>query len=159
MDLSSPTASAAMNIEAHGRFGNDPLRVGARIAEPFRRAPADRQLPRLDDRSPGQAGPCLHQAPTGIVPHLQASSPVWNATVYNCISFVQDIARYIGLRVPGTHVIYPDICVNRLRQLNGGRENQVVALSNILAGSALKSAAPKTAEAPKNQSASAINNY
>ena len=68
------------------------------------------------------------------IKQLQASSPVWNATVYNCISFIQDIARYMGLRVPGTHVIYPDIWVNRLRQLNGGRENQVVALSNILAG-------------------------
>jgi hypothetical protein len=89
---------------------------------------------------------------------------VWNATVYNCISFIQDIARYMGLRVPGIHVLYPDIWVSRLRQLNGGRENQVVALSNILAGSAprsaaAKSAAPKTTETPKNQSASASNNY
>ena len=98
------------------------------------------------------------------IKHLQASSPVWNATVYNCISFIQDIARYMGLRVPGIHVLYPDIWVSRLRQLNGGRENQVVALSNILAGSAprsaaAKSAAPKTTETPKNQSASAGNNY
>ena len=36
------------------------------------------------------------------IKHLQASSPVWNATVYNCISFIQDIARNMGLRVPGT---------------------------------------------------------
>jgi hypothetical protein len=109
------------------------------------------------------------------IKHLRASSPLWNATVYNCISFIQDIARYMGLRVPGTHVIYPDAWVNQLRQLNGGRENQVVALSNILAGSAPKSrnpqsaapksaeapksAAPKSAAAPKDQSASAINNY
>ena len=103
------------------------------------------------------------------IKHLQATSPVWNATVYNCVSFIQDIARYMGMRVPGIHVVYPDIWVNQLRQLNGGRENQVVALSNILAGSAPKSAAPKSAapksaapkttEMPKNQSASATNNY
>jgi hypothetical protein len=98
------------------------------------------------------------------IKHLQASSPLWNASVYNCISFIQDIARNMGLRVPNSHVIYPDAWVNQLRQLNGGRENQVVALSNILAGSVPKSrepksAAPKTAEAPKNLSASAINNY
>jgi hypothetical protein len=108
------------------------------------------------------------------IKHLQASSPLWNATLYNCISFIQDIARYMGLRVPGSHMIYPDVWVSQLRQLNGGRENQVVALSNILAGSvpksrepksaapktaAPKTAAPKTAEAPKNQSASDINNY
>jgi hypothetical protein len=50
-------------------------------------------------------------------------------------------------------VLYPDIWVSKLRQLNGGRENQIVALSNILAGSApksaaAKSAAPKTTETP-----------
>ena len=107
------------------------------------------------------------------IKQLQASSPVWSATVYNCISFIQDIARNMGLKVPGRHVLYPDQWVNQLRQLNGGRENQVVALSNILAGSAPKSAAPKSAapksaapkiaapkttEMPRNQSAS-VNNY
>jgi hypothetical protein len=84
------------------------------------------------------------------IKHLQASSPLWNATVYNCISFIQDIARYMGLRVPGNHVMYPDVWVSKLRELNGGRENQVVALSNLLARSAPKTAeAPKTAGAPK----------
>jgi hypothetical protein len=84
------------------------------------------------------------------IKHLQASSPLWNATVYNCVSFIQDIARYMGLRVPGTHVMYPDIWVSKLRELNGGRENQVVALSNLLARSAPKTAdASKTAEKPK----------
>ena len=101
------------------------------------------------------------------IKHLQATTPLWNATFYNCISFIQDIARNMGLKVPGRHVLYPDQWVNQLRQLNGGRENQVVALSNILAGSAPKSAAPKSAapksaapkttEMPKNQSASATN--
>jgi hypothetical protein len=80
------------------------------------------------------------------IKHLQASSPVWNATVYNCISFIQDVARNMGMRVPGTHVIYPDKWVNQLRQLNGGRENQVISLSQILGRSAPASAEPKPAE-------------
>jgi hypothetical protein len=80
------------------------------------------------------------------IKHLQASSPLWNATLYNCVSFIQDIARNMGLKVPGEHVIMPDEWVNKLRRLNGGRENQVVALSQILAGSAPKAAEPKTAE-------------
>ena len=80
------------------------------------------------------------------IKHLQESSPLWNATVYNCVSFIQDIARYMGLKVPGEHVIMPDEWVNKLRRLNGGRENQVIALSQILAGSAPKAAEPKTAE-------------
>jgi hypothetical protein len=60
-----------------------------------------------------------------------------------------------------------------LRRLNGGRDNQVVYLSNILAGSVPAGATPKSrevraaaakpaeakpAELPKNQSASAIIN-
>src|SRR5262249_56994116 len=77
---------------------------------------------------------------------LQESSPVWNATVYNCVSFIQDIARNMGLKVPGEHVIMPDEWVNKLRRLNGGRENQVIALSQILAGSAPNAAEPQTAE-------------
>jgi len=81
------------------------------------------------------------------IKHLQATSPVWNASVYNCVSFIQDIARYMGLKVPGEHVIHPDEWVEKLRRLNGGRNNQVVYLSNILAGTVPKSAAPKPAEA------------
>src|SRR5262249_34626610 len=80
------------------------------------------------------------------IKHLQESSPVWNATVYNCVSFIQDIARNMGLKVPNEHVVMPDEWVNKLRRLNGGRENQVVALSQILAGSAPKAGEPKTAE-------------
>lgn len=53
------------------------------------------------------------------IKHLQANSPVWNAAAYNCVAFIQDIARYMGLRVPGTHLIYPEDWVNQLRALNG----------------------------------------
>jgi hypothetical protein len=56
--------------------------------------------------------------------HLQKSSPVWNAAVYNCVAFIQDIARYAGLRVPGNHWMYPEDWVNRLRALNSGREQK-----------------------------------
>jgi len=52
--------------------------------------------------------------------HLQATSPVWNAAAYNCVAFIQDIARAMGLRVPGTHLVYPEDWVNQLRALNGG---------------------------------------
>src|SRR5215470_16890960 len=83
------------------------------------------------------------------IKRLQESSPVWNATVYNCVSFIQDIARNMGLKVPNEHVIMPDEWVNKLRRLNGGRENQVVALSQILAGSGSKPAEPMTAAASK----------
>ena len=56
----------------------------------------------------------------GYIKHLQATSPVWNAATYNCVAFIQDIARFMGLRVPGNHLLYPEDWVNQLRALNGG---------------------------------------
>src|SRR6266704_3037246 len=53
--------------------------------------------------------------------HLQATSPLWNAATYNCVAFIQDIARYMGLQVPGNWLLYPEDWVNRLKELNGGR--------------------------------------
>ncbi len=55
------------------------------------------------------------------IKHLQDTSPLWNAATYNCVAFIQDIARYMGLRVPGNHLLYPEDWVNRLREVNGGR--------------------------------------
>ena len=55
------------------------------------------------------------------IKRLQATSPLWNAATYNCVAFIQDIARYMGLKVPGNHLLYPEDWVNRLRELNGGR--------------------------------------
>ena len=55
------------------------------------------------------------------IKHLQATSPLWNAATYNCVAFIQDIAREMGLRVPGNHLLYPEDWVKQLKQLNGGR--------------------------------------
>jgi hypothetical protein len=60
------------------------------------------------------------------IKHLQATSPLWNAVTYNCVSFISDIARNMGLQTPVSHMLYPEDWVNNLRQLNGGR--QVVRL-------------------------------
>jgi hypothetical protein len=54
------------------------------------------------------------------IKRLQATSPVWNAALYNCVAFIQDIARYMGLRVPNNHMLYPKTWVTQLRALNGG---------------------------------------
>jgi hypothetical protein len=54
--------------------------------------------------------------------HLQKTTPLWNAAVYNCVAFIQDIARYAGLRVPNNHWLYPEDWVNRLRALNSARQ-------------------------------------
>ena len=48
------------------------------------------------------------------IKHLQATSPVWNAATWNCVAFIQSIAREMGLRVPGNHLLYPEDWVNQL---------------------------------------------
>jgi hypothetical protein len=89
------------------------------------------------------------------IKHLQASSPLWNAATYNCVAFIQDIARHMGLRVPGNHLLYPEDWVNRLRELNGGRRymsspavaQSAAPSSKRSAASAQKPAAPAFASA------------
>src|SRR5215472_4856962 len=55
------------------------------------------------------------------IKHLQATSPLWNAATYNCVAFIQDIARYMGLQVPGNWLLYPEDWVKQLKELNHGR--------------------------------------
>jgi hypothetical protein len=50
---------------------------------------------------------------------LQASSPVWHASLYNCNAFVGDIARSMGYKTP-FHWLLPRDYVTKLRTMNGG---------------------------------------
>jgi hypothetical protein len=52
---------------------------------------------------------------------LQASSPVWNAETANCTSFIGSIAEFMGLKTP-TRWTRPEDYVNRLKEMNGGRQ-------------------------------------
>src|SRR5271170_4280300 len=58
---------------------------------------------------------------------LQASSPVWNAEISNCTSFIGSIASFMGLKVPYRWQ-RPEEYVNSLKEMNGGR--QLVRLSS-----------------------------
>ena len=51
---------------------------------------------------------------------LQASSPLWHASLYNCNAFVADIARSMGYKTPGVW-LRPQQFITRLREMNGGR--------------------------------------
>lgn len=51
----------------------------------------------------------------------QANTPLWNAATYNCVSFISDIAEFMGMRTPSSHLLYPEDWVNQLRALNRGR--------------------------------------
>jgi hypothetical protein len=51
---------------------------------------------------------------------LQARSPAWNATLYNCNAFVGDIARSMGYKVPSKWLRSQQF-VTRLREMNTGQ--------------------------------------
>jgi len=59
------------------------------------------------------------------IKRLQESSPLWHAPLYNCVAFIRDIAQFIGLRVPASHLLYPEDWVNELRALNSSRRQKV----------------------------------
>lgn len=54
------------------------------------------------------------------IKQLQARSHVWSAELYNCNAFAGDVARFMGLKVPASSLIYPKIYVTHLRLLNTG---------------------------------------
>jgi hypothetical protein len=55
------------------------------------------------------------------IKHLQATSPVWNVETFNCTSFIGRIASFMGLKTP-IHLLMPEVYVNQLKEMNGGRQ-------------------------------------
>jgi len=51
---------------------------------------------------------------------LQSRSHVWSAELYNCNAFVGDVAKFMGLKVPASSLIYPKVFVTHLRLINTG---------------------------------------
>ncbi len=51
---------------------------------------------------------------------LQAKSTTWSAELYNCNAFVADIAKFMGLKVPASSLIYPKVFVTNMRKINTG---------------------------------------
>jgi hypothetical protein len=55
------------------------------------------------------------------IKHLQETSPLWNAATANCTAFIGRIASFMGLQAP-FHLLKPEEYVNKLRELNDGRQ-------------------------------------
>ena len=54
---------------------------------------------------------------TAYIRKLQASSPVWQASVYNCNAFAGDVARSMGYKVPSKY-LRPQEFITKLREMN-----------------------------------------
>ena len=52
------------------------------------------------------------------VKRLQATKKTWHALGYNCNAFAGEIAEAIGLKIPSGHLVYPEVYINSLRELN-----------------------------------------
>src|SRR5262245_25635126 len=59
---------------------------------------------------------------------LQDSSPVWDATVYNCNAFTADIARHMGYKTPGIW-LRPQEFMTKLREMNAGSNASIAPAS------------------------------
>ena len=63
--------------------------------------------------------PAEYKKTVANIRKLQASSPVWHASLYNCNAFVADIARSMGYEAPGIW-LRPQQFITKLREMNGG---------------------------------------
>ena len=59
---------------------------------------------------------------------LQSRSHTWSAELYNCNAFVGDVARFMGLKVPASSLIYPKVFVTHLRLINSGHPDAAETL-------------------------------
>jgi hypothetical protein len=55
---------------------------------------------------------------SATIKKLQATKTTWHAVGYNCTAFLGDVAQSIGLKIPSSHLVYPEVYVNSLRELN-----------------------------------------
>ena len=53
---------------------------------------------------------------------------MWSAELYNCNAFVGDVAKFMGLKVPASSLIYPKVFVTHLRLLNTGHPDAAETL-------------------------------
>ena len=54
------------------------------------------------------------------IAEMKRDTPLWNALWRNCVSFGNDIAKYVGLKTPAFIWMEPKDYVEKLRELNGG---------------------------------------
>jgi hypothetical protein len=64
----------------------------------------------------------------GYIKELQGRSHVWSAELYNCNAFVGDVARFMGLKVPDSTLIYPKVFITHLRLINTGHPEAAATL-------------------------------
>jgi len=62
------------------------------------------------------------------IKQLQATNPLWHASLNNCIGFLKDVAHFMGLETPLSTLVYPEVFVNRLREMNESPDHMATTL-------------------------------
>src|SRR5215213_1633785 len=76
-----------------------------------------------------------------FVDGLNKRTPMWHAVMYNCETYIGDVAKHIGLKTPSSTLIFPDEYIKTLADLNGG------TVRTVPTASAAAPAKPKPATA------------
>ena len=63
-----------------------------------------------------------------FIKELQAKNPYWHASLNNCIGFLKDVAKFMGLRTPVSTLSYPEVFVKNLREMNEDPDHQAKTL-------------------------------
>ncbi len=80
------------------------------------------------------------------IKELEATTPVWHAVLYSCISFVNDVAKFMGLRTPPTGM-YPEVFINNLRAMNSASDEEITLIPRVQWG--LAPASPPVTAPPQ----------
>jgi len=57
-----------------------------------------------------------------VIAHMKqemAKSTIWSAPFRNCVTFISDIAEFMGLKLPSSTLLYPEVWVKNLGEING----------------------------------------
>jgi hypothetical protein len=56
----------------------------------------------------------------GFIDGLNKRTPMWHAVMYNCETYIGDVAKHIGLKTPSSTLVFPDEYIKTMADLNGG---------------------------------------
>ncbi|MEX6508020.1 hypothetical protein [Jiella sp. M17.18] len=100
---------------------NVPYALGHLIAVPSETGPSDgdTELGYLEAEMTIPLSPEEYKRVVAYIRKLQRTSPLWQAEIYNCSSFTNDIASFMGLHT-ANHLLFPPNYIMALRRANPG---------------------------------------
>lgn len=119
----SAGGAATWEIAGLHPAGDDPniYAIGLVVPVPSETGPSDGDL----DEEYVSARWCVrlseaeYRKMVAFIKELKARSTLWHGTTTNCVTFVGEIARSLGLEAP-SGLLYPEVYVNSIKSMNTG---------------------------------------